>query len=66
MYMSVEPACMSVHRVWCLQRPEEGIRCHAAEVTDGCKPPCGWLGIQPRSSTKAVSAVNCTETHRAL
>jgi hypothetical protein len=28
-------------------------------ITDGCEPPCGCLGIELRTSGRAVSTLNC-------
>ena len=51
--------CMSVHSVysWCPWRPEEGIVFPGTKIIDGCEPL--WiLGIEPRASGRAASALN--------
>ena len=46
--ISVLPACMYVR-----------VKASDLEVRDSCELPCGVLGIEPRSSERAVSALNC-------
>lgn len=57
--MGVLPECLLVPHihVWCLQKPEEGIRTPVTGVPNGCEPPCGQ-GIQARSSSRAASLLN--------
>ena len=56
MCMSVLPACMYVHHVhaWCPKRSEEDPGSPETGVTGSCKE----LGIKPRSSARAASALN--------
>ena len=47
MYMGGIPCA---HKCRCLQRPEEGIRCQEASVTDSCEAP----NVDARNQTRAL------------
>ena len=44
--------------IWCLWKPEEGIRFSGTRIIDSCQFPC-VLEYEPRSSERIISVFNC-------
>ena len=44
---------------WCPWRSEEDSKSPETRVTDGCDPLSALLGIEPRHSARAMSALYC-------
>lgn len=47
-----------MHRVQCLWRPEEGVRCPELELEVGCELPSMGAGTKPLAPARSVFTIN--------